>query len=209
MHILSLQRLLLMILFAVTGQTLVAQSPQQKQDSIVDQIKGSVFSFYADPIFYRDSIAPAKIRSGAQQRFGETGEQVVLNMLAMRYFLRMEKEFSREDFKQWMELKIALHQKYPDFLQNDMDLNNDAWWVFTHSEDKKDLQHALQWSKKAITKAPQSGNWLDTYANLLYKLGRNKEAIATQEKALSLEPENEEIKTNLAKMKRLEKTWPQ
>jgi tetratricopeptide (TPR) repeat protein len=111
------------------------------------------------------------------------------------------------DFNRWVDLKTELNTKYPDFIESDFTLNNDAWLVFENSADKKQLNAALSWSKKAITIRQESGNWLDTYANLLYKLGRKKEAIEHQEKALQLEPENDNIKINLAKMKKSEKTW--
>jgi hypothetical protein len=54
---------------------------------------------------------------------------------------------------------------------------------------------------------------MDTYANLLYKLGRKDEAIRFQEKAVETAIENKEdmalasLKDNLAKMKKGQPTW--
>ena len=48
--------------------------------------------------------------------------------------------------------------------------------------------------------------YLDTYANLLYKAGRVNEAISTQKRAVNLSNGNELLKQTLEKMERGEKT---
>ena len=45
------------------------------------------------------------------------------------------------------------------------------------------------------------GNWMDTYANLLYKLDRKDEALMWESAALALDPKNTEIQTTLSRMK--------
>jgi tetratricopeptide (TPR) repeat protein len=55
---------------------------------------------------------------------------------------------------------------------------------------------------------PEEGNYLDTYANLLYKLGRTEEALRYEEKAFALAPNDKDITDNLSKMKKGEPTWP-
>jgi hypothetical protein len=65
---------------------------------------------------------------------------------------------------------------------------------------------------------PYSGNWplyMDTYANLLYKVGEISEALKWQELAVAkskeLKIDNgdiEAIEDNLKKMKEGKKTWP-
>ena len=51
--------------------------------------------------------------------------------------------------------------------------------------------------------------YIDTYANLLYKLGKKDEAITWEQKALDLAPEGEKksYEETLDKMKKGEKTW--
>lgn len=52
--------------------------------------------------------------------------------------------------------------------------------------------------------------YLDTFANLLYRLGDKDQAIKTQEKAISLLTANdkkEDYLATLQKMKKGEKTW--
>lgn len=86
--------------------------------------------------------------------------------------------------------------------------NWSAWALFEHSTNADQLTKGLTWSKKAISLSPVLiAGYLDTYANLLYKLSKVKEAIAWQEKAVKLEPTNEELIESLRKMKKGEKTW--
>ena len=72
-------------------------------------------------------------------------------------------------------------------------LNEHAWTVFECSNKKSQLNTALQWSKESLTdvNAKNRYQFLDTYANILLKLGRQKEAVKWSEQALSLAPENE------------------
>ena len=88
-------------------------------------------------------------------------------------------------------------------------LNNCAWDIFRYSDNKDELRKAIIWSDRAIWmegKKPE-GNMLDTKANLLYKLGNRREALALEKKALLLDPTNTDIQTELEKMRRREKTW--
>ncbi len=65
-------------------------------------------------------------------------------------------------------------------------LNNIASEVFKKVSDKQLLQDALSWSKRSLELSPNSATWMNTYANLLYKLGHKKEAIAKEEEVLRL-----------------------
>jgi hypothetical protein len=51
--------------------------------------------------------------------------------------------------------------------------------------------------------------FIDTYANILYKLGKKEEAISWEEKAVTLvgEADKKSYQETLDKMKRGEKTW--
>ena len=87
-------------------------------------------------------------------------------------------------------------------------LNNAAWDVFRYSSNKKELETALGWSDRVLKAMPNNGNNIDTYANLLYKLGRNAEAVKFEEQAAAIAPQAADIKATLEKMKRGEPTWP-
>jgi hypothetical protein len=85
-------------------------------------------------------------------------------------------------------------------------LNNYAWEIFLTSDDKSELEKALGWSARAVMMYP-TANWMDTYANILYKLGRMNEAVLWEEIAVKLDPKNDEFILNLEKMKKQLPTW--
>jgi thioredoxin-related protein len=86
-------------------------------------------------------------------------------------------------------------------------INNIAWDVFKYSSNKKELTQALSLMEKRDPLTDGAG--IDTYANLLYKLGRVNEAIIWQKKAIVIDPNNKEFVDNLNKMERRIPTWLQ
>ena len=69
------------------------------------------------------------------------------------------------------------------------DLNSMAWTVFENYKvfnDKKALNTAMAWAKKGTELAPQESAVLDTYANILYDMGKKKEAIVAEKKAIEM-----------------------
>lgn len=104
--------------------------------------------------------------------------------------------------------------KFPSKDQLIAHLNMVAWDLFRYSFNKEHLERALMWINKAIAlqeeTATASSALLDTQANLLYKLGKKKEAIIIEEKAVSsMKIKNASILAALEKMKRGEPTWEQ
>lgn len=84
--------------------------------------------------------------------------------------------------------------------------------IFYHSDDKDQINTALKWMEGVIRRNAKDPNNFDTYANLLYKAGRIKEAIQWQEKAVQIASEEKSgylpsFQSNLAKMKKGEPTW--
>jgi thioredoxin-related protein len=86
-------------------------------------------------------------------------------------------------------------------------LNNFAWDIFKYSNEKSELERALIWSGKAVMMDPNP-NWMDTYANILYKLGRTELAFKWEETANKLAPGDTDIKTALKSMQEGKPTWP-
>lgn len=110
-------------------------------------------------------------------------------------------------------LKIILEEIAPYPIQVLLDsyqLNFKAWSIFKYFNDKEVLTKALALSKITIDKEPENASFLDTYANLLYKLGNIDEAIEIQSKAISLAKLNElkkKLENTLQKMKSNKPTW--
>lgn len=84
-------------------------------------------------------------------------------------------------------------------------MNEAAWFVFENSSDKEKLEKAAGWAKKGFEMNEESGI-CDTYANILFKLGKKQEAIKYEEKALELAKKAgegvEEIQKTLDEMKK-------
>lgn len=64
-------------------------------------------------------------------------------------------------------------------------LNEYAWGYVQMIKNERDLEEAIKWSERAIELIESPTN-LDTYAILLSKLGRKKEAIKAEKKAIKL-----------------------
>jgi thioredoxin-related protein len=90
--------------------------------------------------------------------------------------------------------------------------NGFAWQVFLHLDDKKLIKEAIKWMQNLII-SDINGGYIDTYANLLYKLGKRNQAIEWQQKAIQLaltfnyQPDIDEFNEHLEKMKKGKPTW--
>jgi len=119
---------------------------------------------------------------------------------------------TRKDWPGYDKALVEYLDSYKGTISKPMQLNGFAWDIFTHSQNKLELEAAISWSKTAITEGendPYFDNYLDTYANLLYKTGRKEEAITWEKKALraSSEKDKEQVEQTLAKMQSGVKTW--
>lgn len=86
-------------------------------------------------------------------------------------------------------------------------LNEGAWTLYQFATKKADLEKGLSWAQRAID-YNQSPVYIDTYAHLLYRLGKRKEAIEWQQKVVDMvkgkihgvniyEPELEKMKKGI------------
>ncbi|SHN45743.1 glycoside hydrolase family 2 protein [Chitinophaga sp. CF418] len=130
--------------------------------------------------------------------YGAVGEEILLRAKAIHFY-------NRKDWTNFVPSASQLINKYRHSVSSMM-LNNFAWAVFENVSDTTLLKMALTWSKYSMEEgiSPQS---IDTYANLLHKLGNQKEAIEWQQKAIELVPTESSFKDTLEKMKKGEKTW--
>lgn len=87
-------------------------------------------------------------------------------------------------------------------------LNNILWvYVFERCIDHRILKKAINLEKRVVQLRPLNSDYLDTYANLLYRVGNITEALQWENKAIALEPNNKDHLEALEKMKRGEPTW--
>lgn len=112
----------------------------------------------------------------------------------------------KNNFSAWLKY-------YPKSLEIsgiDAWINDNAWKIFLKVNDKNTLNEIIPWMKKALVQYPKAFTFVDTYANLLYKVGRTKEAIRFEEKAINMaisESDKEGYRKTLETMKRGEHTY--
>lgn len=114
---------------------------------------------------------------------------------------------SKNDWDKFGPAVVDYMKSYGDNTSEEV-LNNFAWTVFQNCNDETCLQNALTWSKRSFEK---KGNpmFMDTYANILYRLGKKDDALLWEQKAKDLVSENEKagFQQTMDKMKNGEKTW--
>lgn len=145
------------------------------------------------------------------QLFNEETAERNVNWAKIRWY---------EDQKRWKEYCSCVVEKvekygpyekhFPNnyYLESAIRYNAAAWEVFSYCTDNVQLNKALLWSEKAMQQiAEPNAEFYDTYANLLYKMGRVKEALQYEEKALLMDPRDKYIQVNLDKMKKGDRTW--
>lgn len=91
-------------------------------------------------------------------------------------------------------------------------LNQIAWYLFKETSEMAVLEEILPWSEKSVQYNPKTANYLDTNAQILYKLGRKEEAIALQKRAVANNTNTNSltytsINDTLKKMEAGEKLW--
>lgn len=91
---------------------------------------------------------------------------------------------------------------------DDYQLDMATWDLFRYGQDTASLRLAVKWISVVLLKKPSWANALDTYANLLYKLGDTTACMLPEEQAVQLAPKNKEIAEDYRKMKSGVPTWP-
>lgn len=143
------------------------------------------------------------LANSIDQKFGQRFSAD--NILAARIAWYKERKEWKQ-YTKYLTLQMSATPFTKDVMQGPVRFNATAWEVFDYSDNRQELEAALTWATKVVDVYPQ-GEAMDTKANLLYKLGRTEEAIALETKATVADPYADDIKVNLAKMKKGERTW--
>ncbi len=114
-----------------------------------------------------------------------------------------------ENKKNWIRFQQAVTvylERYGSHVSPGM-LNAYAWSIFLDCPDQACMRQALAWSKRSLEKEQQP-QYMDTYANILYKLGKKEEALSWERKAVAQSGSDAAtMQPNLDKMVKGEKTW--
>jgi thioredoxin-related protein len=114
---------------------------------------------------------------------------------------------AKRDWPHFQTTVVTYMQKYGAHATPE-ELNEFAWTVFSNCPDMSCVTEALDWSRRSFKSKPVPG-YMDTYANILYKMGKKEEAIAWEQKAADLTTTNDRAgyQATIDKMKKGEKTW--
>jgi tetratricopeptide (TPR) repeat protein len=86
--------------------------------------------------------------------------------------------------------------------------NNLIYQVFLmNCKDKRRLRQAIGWERILVDAHRSDEALIDTYANLLYKVGDVKQAIKWEAKALAIAPADKDIQSAYTKMENGQQTW--
>ena len=138
------------------------------------------------------------LKAGVAKKYPAYGDEVISG-IKIQYYQ------SKKDWSNFQTEVMAYMKKYGQNVSPE-NLNNFAWAVFENCADTKCVEQALEWSKRSF-KDKENPMFMDTYANILYKLGKKDEAIKWEEKALALSNGESTYQETLDKMKKGEKTW--
>ncbi|HEY4108303.1 TlpA family protein disulfide reductase [Puia sp.] len=124
--------------------------------------------------------------------------------------IALSKALYYEHEKDWPNFQtavVAYMQKYGAHASVEQ-LNSFAFTVFSYCPDMNCVTEALEWSRRSFKDKPVAG-YMDTYANILYKMGKKGEAIAWEEKARDAAGHYDRpgYQATLDRMKKGEKTW--
>jgi thiol-disulfide isomerase/thioredoxin len=190
---------------------------RKKVDSIMSKPR------YADGVInnviYKEEIVPMVHQALAKQeepKWREV-EKLIELKFAKEYvqynILRGRVDFYRGN-KEWRNYAkyVVIRCNYLGVLKfpnsYGTQLSDRAFEVFLYSNRKKELKTALLWANRAIEmEGTPDGETLDTKANILYKLGRQREGIALERQAVNLKPTDREISENFSKMQKGLPTW--
>jgi hypothetical protein len=166
------------------------------ENSIYRQISTENAYFIGDNKVDKDNII--NLYSKKYPEYGKTASKIYL----YRYY-----EHKKDTVNFINLLKEVFNNN--DTIYSPIHLNSFAWSVFENMADTSLLNKALAWSKQSLEQSRDEPAYLDTYANLLYKLGQTKEAIEIETKALELvkESEKKSYQETLDKMKAGKPTW--
>jgi hypothetical protein len=171
---------------------------QNKAEKIIRDI---IFKEEIEP-FLHDSVKEPdwdKILAVTRLKYGEIGAEKAYGAQMIYYMEKADWENFGKCFVLYYQ--TAVHR-------SEYHINNISWLIFENISDRRVLEVAADVSRYNIERF--SGNDpadIDTYANILYKLGKKQDAMRWEEKAVQLSRNGKEFVETLNKMGRNIPTW--
>lgn len=193
-------------LFEQAVTLMIEHSGSQDDSRLKEANEQQAFGLRMD--FYRHVGNAPKLMEVANHYLGGTPTTLSLADIQQRDealyeemmgpFLRGERDSSA--IESFDEMSAYYQSAYSSALA--MQLNQGAWAFYEVVDEPEVLEKALAWAKRSVDIQPHAAN-MDTYAHLLYKLGRRQEAVEWQTKAVRAEGDSNHStgKEALEKMK--------
>ncbi|GAA3935325.1 glycoside hydrolase family 2 protein [Chitinophaga oryziterrae] len=166
-----------------------------------NMVKSIISNEYIEPFLHIGGSSPNwdKMATLLKSKYGVIGSEKVFGT-AMIYYL---------DRKDWNSFGKYYSLYYKTALsRSEYHINNISWLLFQNVNSPEDLEMGCQTMKYSIEHFDQLNfNAYDTYANLLYKLGKREAAIEWEERAKEMAPTYHNVIENLKKMKEGINTW--
>ena len=159
-----------------------------------------------------DSFMFKYFEVASKENFALFGVQSLIYMAKMNEFSKKKEVlnflyFGFGEFSENWELYAdgAIGFIDPDVEDSELILDV-AWKFYLFVDDNEKLFHALNWTKNVLETEEPNPSIIDTYASLLFKIGRKQEAIKFEEQALQLaqgwEGDTEHFEYQLKKFKK-------
>jgi len=116
---------------------------------------------------------------------------------------------SQTNWELYLKSLLSYLKEYGDNVHA-VDMNNYAWDIFKYCTSPEDLAFGLSYSLRSLTTTEKMNpEFIDTYANLLYKSGKTAYAITKETEALELADPSQKksYKDTIGRMKAGQKTW--
>jgi len=107
--------------------------------------------------------------------------------------------------QQWQNAANAHEDAVRQYPGDAQILNSAAWFYATTKSALRNPRKALEYANRAIAIAPDNPDYVDTLAEAYFVNGRIASAIATEQKALALAPNREDLKKDMEKYKRAQR----
>ncbi|WP_232538858.1 glycoside hydrolase family 2 protein [Chitinophaga tropicalis] len=169
-------------------------------NSAINKVKGIIFNSEIREYVTGSEANPdwINIEKAVVPKYGAAGEAIFLRAKTIHHL-------NHKEWQNFVTAATLLIDKYEKDV-SEVDLNNYAWFIFENISDTNSLNKALHWSRMSLD-IKMTPSTIDTYANILYKLGQKDKAIEWEQKAIELDPGASGFKQTLEKMKKGEKTW--
>lgn len=184
--------------------------------TIKDEIINNYLGIYADPMLMVLKTPDRLSIPDWRKMYSEIKTKYSV-VYARRNVLsaKIDFYFKTAMYEEWVKFLFQKIDRYGiDTITNNpyAKMNSAGWTIFQKIANRKYLRKACEFMTVVVERRPKMFSYLDTYANLLYKLGKDKEAMEWETKAIEATGERfsghkRRFIEVLDKMKRGEPTW--